>query len=87
MKNEEGLYLQSSSELQRISLWASKITRTHCALSLPPNARSTLEEETKSEEVESKENDSTEVKKETETEKPQPVPKTITENGVAGSSK
>ncbi|XP_018378130.1 PREDICTED: lethal(2) giant larvae protein homolog 1 isoform X4 [Trachymyrmex cornetzi] len=39
-KAGEALYLHSSSELQRISLSTAKMTKAHCALKLPPHARS-----------------------------------------------
>ncbi|KAG5315252.1 L2GL protein, partial [Pseudoatta argentina] len=39
-KAGEALYLHSSSELQRISLSTAKMTKAHCALILPPHARS-----------------------------------------------
>ncbi|XP_018044650.1 PREDICTED: lethal(2) giant larvae protein homolog 1 isoform X6 [Atta colombica] len=39
-KAGEALYLHSSSELQRISLSTAKMTKAHCALNLPPHARS-----------------------------------------------
>ncbi|XP_011333953.2 lethal(2) giant larvae protein homolog 1 isoform X3 [Ooceraea biroi] len=42
-KAGEALYLHSSSELQRISLSATKVTKAHCALNLPPHARSYAE--------------------------------------------
>ncbi|XP_047351120.1 lethal(2) giant larvae protein homolog 1 isoform X1 [Vespa velutina] len=38
-KSGEALYLHSSSELQRISLSATKVTKAHCTLNLPPSAR------------------------------------------------
>lgn len=86
-KTGEALYLHSSSELQRISLSVTKVTKAHCALNLPPNARAApvvVEEEVQQEvTVESA------PVKETELQENDAVPpaKTITENGVGGSSK
>lgn len=86
-KAGEALYLYSSSELQRISLSASKVTKAHCALNLPPNARSfpeTNNEETQEQGV---------VEGTAETEgdttqgsQPDAVQRMIMENGVVGSS-
>lgn len=42
-KSGEALYLHSSSELQRISLSATKVTKAHCTLNLPPSARVSAE--------------------------------------------
>ena len=84
----EALYLHSSSELQRISLSASRVTKAHCALNLPPNARSFPEsnnEETQKQDV----IESTTVETENEAtqgSQPAPVQRIITENGVIGSS-
>ncbi|XP_026673107.1 lethal(2) giant larvae protein homolog 1 isoform X5 [Ceratina calcarata] len=86
-KAGEALYLHSSSELQRISLSASKVTKANCALNLPPNARSfpeTNNEETQEQGV-------VEGTAETEGEttqgtEPNTVQRMITENGVVGSS-
>lgn len=95
-KSGEALYLHSSSELQRISLSASKVTKAHCALNLPPNARSSPEpvaDETKdtstteSEEKKETTEEVVEEEKKTESQAPSPpVLKVITENGVSGSS-
>ncbi|XP_068976535.1 lethal(2) giant larvae protein homolog 1 isoform X5 [Bombus flavifrons] len=86
-KAGEALYLYSSSELQRISLSASKVTKAHCALNLPPNARSfpeTNNEETQEQGV---------VEGTAETEgdttqgsQPDAVQRMIMENGVVGST-
>lgn len=38
-RDGEALYLHSSSEIQRISLAAHKVTTTHCYLNLPVGAR------------------------------------------------
>lgn len=85
-KAGEALYLYSSSELQRISLSASKVTKAHCALNLPPNARSFPE--TNNEEAQ--EQGVVEGTAETEgdtTQGSQPdVQRMIIENGVVGSS-
>ncbi|XP_017887721.1 lethal(2) giant larvae protein homolog 1 isoform X1 [Ceratina calcarata] len=86
-KAGEALYLHSSSELQRISLSASKVTKANCALNLPPNARSfpeTNNEETQEQGV-------VEGTAETEGEttqgtEPNTVQRMITENGVVGST-
>ncbi|XP_017887723.1 lethal(2) giant larvae protein homolog 1 isoform X6 [Ceratina calcarata] len=86
-KAGEALYLHSSSELQRISLSASKVTKANCALNLPPNARSfpeTNNEETQEQGV-------VEGTAETEGEttqgtEPNTVQRMITENGVVGSN-
>ncbi|KAK9303166.1 hypothetical protein QLX08_005108 [Tetragonisca angustula] len=84
----EALYLHSSSELQRISLSANRVTKAHCALNLPPNARSFPEsnnEETQKQDV----IESTTVETENEAtqgSQPAPVQRIITENGVIGSS-
>ncbi|XP_076247330.1 LLGL domain-containing protein l(2)gl isoform X8 [Calliopsis andreniformis] len=82
-KAGEALYLHSSSELQRISLSASKVTKAHCALNLPPNARSseTNTEETQEEIVEG----TAETEGETQASQQTSVQRTITENGVVGS--
>ncbi|KAJ8679019.1 hypothetical protein QAD02_014806 [Eretmocerus hayati] len=93
-KSGEALYLHSSSELQRISLSASKVTRAHCALNLPPNARSTPEveapETTDASNTDQEEKPETEVQEETTnkeetTSQEHAEAKIITENGVAGS--
>lgn len=88
----EAMYLHSSSELQRISLSASKVTKAHCALILPPNARSyPAEEEAVATTSEEHEEIIVEGSAETEgeTKSSQPVEekekKTITENGSVGS--
>lgn len=94
-KAGEALYLHSSSELQRISLSAAKVTKAHCALNLPPNARSTPEvatpeeKDTSTTEPEEKNEEVTNeevVAKEKEVNQTQTSPKVITENGVVGSS-
>ncbi|CAK9802757.1 Lethal(2) giant larvae protein [Anthophora plagiata] len=86
-KAGEALYLHSSSELQRISLSASKVTKANCALNLPPNARSYPETTND----ESQEQGVVEGTAETEGEttqgsQPVTVQRMITENGVVGST-
>ncbi|XP_076761141.1 LLGL domain-containing protein l(2)gl isoform X2 [Xylocopa sonorina] len=86
-KAGEALYLHSSSELQRISLSASKVTKANCALNLPPNARSYPDTDT---EV-TQEQGVVEGTAETECEttlgsQPATVQRMITENGVVGST-
>jgi len=87
----EALYLHSSSELQRISLSASKVTKAHCGLILPPNARSYPAEEAAATTSEEHEEIIVEGSAETEgeTQSSQPVEekekKPITENGSVGS--
>ncbi|KAK0172994.1 hypothetical protein PV328_006251 [Microctonus aethiopoides] len=89
-KAGEALYLHSSSELQRISLSVTKVTKAHCALNLPPNARTppepvttpadNVQDEVTVESVPEKEVESQETKETV------PSVKIITENGVAGST-
>ena len=96
-KAGEALYLHSSSELQRISLSAAKVTKAHCALNLPPNARVTpeapaTEQPQQDGNTAGQDNEATEDSAETEkdtsaTNEQQVAPKIITENGVVGSSK
>ncbi|XP_066592314.1 lethal(2) giant larvae protein homolog 1 isoform X2 [Prorops nasuta] len=85
-KAGEALYLHSSSELQRISLSATKVTKAHCALNLPPNARPIPE--TTTEPATEQEVNETAAENEEEPQENQstPVLKTITENGVTGST-
>ncbi|XP_076622433.1 LLGL domain-containing protein l(2)gl isoform X2 [Colletes latitarsis] len=87
-KAGEALYLHSSSELQRISLSASKVTKAHCALNLPPNARS-YPETVNNEQVQEKGVVEGTAETEAETQGNQtatPVQRMITENGVVGST-
>ncbi|XP_034940539.1 lethal(2) giant larvae protein homolog 1 isoform X2 [Chelonus insularis] len=86
-KGGEALYLHSSSELQRISLSATKVTKAHCALNLPPNARS-APEPPPTEEVQEETTTETISKKETETQdnEASPSTKVIVENGIAEST-
>ncbi|XP_015589197.1 lethal(2) giant larvae protein homolog 1 isoform X2 [Cephus cinctus] len=81
----EALYLHSSSELQRISLSATKVKRVQCALKLPPNARAPVEP---AEEVQNQGTVEGRADTEGETQGSQPVaaPRTITENGTVGST-
>ncbi|XP_054013491.1 lethal(2) giant larvae protein homolog 1 isoform X5 [Hylaeus anthracinus] len=85
-KAGEALYLHSSSELQRISLSASKVTKAHCALNLPPNARS-FPETVNNEEIQEKGvvEGTPETEGETQGNQTAPVQRMITENGVVGS--
>ncbi|XP_051174479.1 lethal(2) giant larvae protein homolog 1 isoform X1 [Leptopilina boulardi] len=83
-RSAEALYLHSSSELQRISLTPTKGVRAHCALSLPPNARS-MSTETKEESMEqTSTEDGTE--DEVQDDQSEPAAKNITENGIVGST-
>lgn len=87
-KAGEALYLHSSSELQRISLSVSKVTKAHCALSLPPNARSFPETANK-EEIQEKKGvveGTAETQGESQGNQTTPIQRMITENGVVGSS-
>lgn len=85
-KAGEALYLHSSSELQRISLSVTKVTKAHCALNLPPNARSLPEGSS----GEAQEQGTVEAQPENESElqgtQPVPRPRSITENGTVSSS-
>ncbi|XP_074094128.1 LLGL domain-containing protein l(2)gl isoform X1 [Cotesia typhae] len=85
-KSGEALYLHSSSELQRISVSATKSTRAHCALNLPPNARSVPEPPTPTEEVQDEVVVEATAKKEIEAQDNEstPVPR-IVENGVGST--
>ncbi|XP_076170884.1 LLGL domain-containing protein l(2)gl isoform X5 [Ptiloglossa arizonensis] len=86
-KAGEALYLHSSSELQRISLSVSKVTKAHCALSLPPNARSFPETANK-EEIQEKKGvveGTAETQGESQGNQTTPIQRMITENGVVGS--
>ncbi|XP_012269374.2 lethal(2) giant larvae protein homolog 1 isoform X3 [Athalia rosae] len=84
-KAGEALYLHSSSELQRISLSATRITKAHCALNLPPNARAT---EAPADEVreEGKVEGIPETDGETQGSHPVAAPRTLSENGTLGST-
>lgn len=79
-KAGEALYLHSSSELQRISLSVTKVTKTHCALNLPPGARAAAETQEQTTTA------SVVVDGEAESElESQNLSKNITENGIATS--
>lgn len=89
-KAGEALYLHSSSELQRISLSAGKVTKAHCVLNLPPRARSLTERTENINEV-AQEQGIVEGVPETEGETQESQPPTvanrvITENGIVGAS-
>ncbi|XP_016911154.1 lethal(2) giant larvae protein homolog 1 isoform X2 [Apis cerana] len=85
-KAGEALYLYSSSELQRISLSANKVTKANCALNLPPNARSFPETNNEDTQEEVIIEGTPETEGET-TQGSQPVTmQRITENGVVGST-
>lgn len=81
------MYLHSSSELQRISLSAGKVTKAHCVLNLPPRARSLTERTENTNEV-AQEQGVVEGAPETEgeTQESQPSNRVITENGIVGAS-
>ncbi|CAL7936358.1 unnamed protein product [Xylocopa violacea] len=86
-KAGEALYLHSSSELQRISLSASKVTKANCALNLPPNARSYPEADTEVTQEQGVVEGTAETECETTTgSQPATVQRMITENGVVGST-
>ncbi|XP_044005271.1 lethal(2) giant larvae protein homolog 1 isoform X2 [Aphidius gifuensis] len=61
-KSGEAFYLHSSSELERISLSVTKVTKAQCALNLLPNARESLDKspETEEEEEDDEEGDDNE---------------------------
>jgi lethal(2) giant larvae protein len=86
-KAGEALYLHSSSELQRISLSVAKVTKAHCALNLPPHARSYSEN---ANEVANEEGTVESMPKtEGETQENQPptaMNRVITENGIVSAS-
>ncbi|XP_072742817.1 lethal(2) giant larvae protein homolog 1 isoform X5 [Anoplolepis gracilipes] len=89
-KAGEALYLHSSSEFQRISLSAGKVTKAHCVLNLPPRARSLTEKTENINEV-AQEQGVVEGAPETEGETQESQPPTvanrvITENGIVGAT-
>ncbi|XP_050447248.1 lethal(2) giant larvae protein homolog 1 isoform X5 [Cataglyphis hispanica] len=89
-KAGEAFYLHSSSELQRISLSAGKVTKAQCVLNLPPRARSSTERTENINEV-AQEQGIVEGVPETEGETQESQPPTIanrviTENGIVGAS-
>lgn len=79
------MYLHSSSELQRISLSAAKMTKAHCALNLPPHAR--YVENAKVAQEQGVVEGIPETEGETQgSQPPTAVNRIITENGVVGTS-
>lgn len=85
-KTGEALYLHSSSELQRISLSAAKMTKAHCALNLPPHARSYAENANEIAQEQGVVEGAPETEGETQGSQPATAARIITENGVVGSS-
>lgn len=87
-KAGEALYLHSSSELQRISLSTAKVTKAHCALNLPPHARSFAESSNEIVQNQGIIEGAPETEGETQgSQPPTIVNRIITENGAVGSSK
>nr|XP_034188505.1 lethal(2) giant larvae protein homolog 1 isoform X14 [Osmia lignaria] len=88
-KAGEALYLHSSSEIQRISLSTSKVTKANCALNLPPNARSYPEANNEETQEQGVVEGAAETEGETTqgSQQPTTVQRTIVENGVVGSTK
>lgn len=81
----EALYLHSSSELQRISLSTNRVTKAHCALNLPPNARAVdkpAEEVREDGRIEG----TSEIEGETQGSHPVPAPRSMSENGSLATS-
>ncbi|XP_029032352.1 lethal(2) giant larvae protein homolog 1 isoform X3 [Osmia bicornis bicornis] len=87
-KAGEALYLHSSSEIQRISLSTSKVTKANCALNLPPNARSYPEANNEETQEQGVVEGAAETEGETTqgSQQPTTVQRTIVENGVVGST-
>lgn len=88
-KAGEALYLHSSSELQRISLSAGKVTKAHCVLNLPPHARSLTERTENINEVAQEQGvveGVPETEGETQESQPPIANRVITENGIVGAS-
>lgn len=88
-KAGEALYLHSSSELQRISLSARKVTKAQCVLNLPPRARSTEGPENVNEVAQEQGvvEGAPETEGETqESQLPTVANRVITENGIVGAS-
>ncbi|XP_043284182.1 lethal(2) giant larvae protein homolog 1 isoform X3 [Venturia canescens] len=85
-KAGEALYLHSSSELQRISLSVTKVTKAHCALNLPPNARSLPEGSPEVIQEQGTVEGQPENDSESQGTQPVPRPRSITENGTVGGS-
>jgi len=81
------LYLHSSSELQRISLSTAKVTKAHCALNLPPHARSFAENTNEVAQEQGIVEGAPETEGETQGSQPSTAAnRVITENGVVGTS-
>ncbi|XP_070527899.1 lethal(2) giant larvae protein homolog 1 isoform X4 [Cardiocondyla obscurior] len=86
-KTGEALYLHSSSELQRISLSAVKMTKAHCALNLPPHARSYAENTNEVAQEQGVVEGVPEIEGETQgSQPPTTANRIITENGVVGTT-
>ncbi|XP_029173116.1 lethal(2) giant larvae protein homolog 1 isoform X2 [Nylanderia fulva] len=88
-KAGEALYLHSSSELQRISLSAGKVTKAQCVLNLPPRARSLTERPENVNEVAQEQGvveGAPETEGETQESQPPTANRVITENGIVGST-
>ncbi|XP_011873391.1 PREDICTED: lethal(2) giant larvae protein homolog 1 isoform X2 [Vollenhovia emeryi] len=86
-KAGEALYLHSSSELQRISLSASKMTKAHCVLNLPPHARSYAESANEVAQEQGVVEGAPETEGETQGSQPSTVTnRIITENGIVGAT-
>ncbi|XP_032689715.1 lethal(2) giant larvae protein homolog 1 isoform X2 [Odontomachus brunneus] len=86
-KSGEALYLHSSSELQRISLSAAKVTKAHCALNLPPLARTYTDSANEVSQEQGVVEGAPEIEGETQgSQSPTVVNRVITENGVVGST-
>lgn len=85
-KAGEALYLHSSSELQRISLSVAKVTKAHCALNLPPHARSYAESANEIVQDQGVVEGAPETEGETQGSQPTMTNRVIAENGVVGSS-
>ncbi|XP_046587651.1 lethal(2) giant larvae protein homolog 1 isoform X2 [Neodiprion pinetum] len=84
-KAGQALYLHSSSELQRISLSATRVTKAQCVLNLPPNARAT-DEPTGEVREEGRIEGTAENEGELQGSQPVPAPRTMSENGTLVST-
>lgn len=86
-KAGEALYLHSSSELQRISLSAAKMTKAHCVLNLPPHARTYTENSNEVAQEQGVVEGVPETEGETQgSQTPTAANRIITENGVVNTS-
>ncbi|XP_036149807.1 lethal(2) giant larvae protein homolog 1 isoform X1 [Monomorium pharaonis] len=86
-KAGEALYLHSSSELQRISLSTAKMTKAHCALNLPPHARSFTENTNEVAQEQGVVEGEPQIEGETQgSQPPTAANRVITENGVVGTT-